>query len=160
MSDLVGMLSRMGIEPMTQQDAGRTQNRFTEYRMISTPDEVPLSSTQTADIDQQTSTRSEPLTAVGLGDKVVLFFADTNKRLSARLFEDGEDLEKGRLSIHSALGRVVCSGEEGDEIEFSESGRARKVLIESVEKSLILEINSEIELHERKENPRPAAAVG
>jgi transcription elongation GreA/GreB family factor len=37
------MLSRMGIEPMTQQDAGRTQNRFTEYRMISTPDEVPLS---------------------------------------------------------------------------------------------------------------------
>jgi Transcription elongation factor, GreA/GreB, C-term len=141
-------------------DAGRTQNRFTEYRMISTPDEVPLSSTQTADIDLQTSTRSEPLTAVGLGDKVVLFFADTNKRLSARLFEDGEDLEKGRLSIHSALGRVVCSGEEGDEIEFSESGRARKVLIESVEKSLILEINSEIELHERKENPRPAAAVG
>lgn len=62
--------------------------------------------------------------------------------------------------MHSVLGRVVCSGEEGDEIEFSESGRARKVLIESVEKSLILEINSEIELHERKEDPRPAAAVG
>jgi hypothetical protein len=150
----------MGIEPMTEQDAGQTQNRFTEYRTISPPDEVPALSTKPAEIDQPSSTRSEPLTAVGLGDKVVLFFADTNKRLSARLFEDGEDLEKGRLSIHSVLGRVVCRGEEGDEIEFSESGRARKVLIESVEKSLILEINSEIELHERKENQRPAAAVG
>ena len=105
-------------------------------------------------------TRSEPLTAVGLGDKVVLFFADTNKRLSARLFEDGEDLEKGRLSIHSVLGRAVSRSEEGDEIEFSENGRARKILIESVEKSLILEINSEIDLHKRKEDPRPAAAVG
>ncbi len=161
MSDLVGMLSRMGIEPMTQQSAGPTQNRFTEHRTISAPDEVPVSSPQTAKIDRQSPTGPEPLNAVGLGDKVVLFFADTNKRLSARLFEDGEDLEKGRLSMHSVLGRVVCSGEEGDEIEFSESGRARKVLIESVEKSLILEINSEIELREQKvENPRPAAAVG
>jgi hypothetical protein len=159
MSDLVGMLSRMGIEPMSQQDAGQTQNRFTEFRTISAPDEVPVSSTQAPDV-KQSFERPEPLTTVGLGDKVVLFFSDTNKRLSARLFEDGEDLEKGRLSTHSILGRVVCSGEEGDEIEFSESGRARKVLIESVEKSLILEINSETELHEPKENPRPAAAVG
>jgi hypothetical protein len=160
MSDLVGMLSRMGIEPMTQQDVGQTQNRFTEYRTISTPDEAPVSSTQTAEVDQHSRTWSEPLNAIGLGDKVVLFFADTNKRLSVRLFEDGEDLEKGRLSIHSMLGRVVCSGEEGDEIEFSESARARKVLIESVEKSLILEINSEIEQHKRNEALRPAAAVG
>jgi transcription elongation GreA/GreB family factor len=112
------------------------------------------------DIDQPSSTRSEPLAAVGLGDKVVLFFSDTNKRLSARLFEDGEDLEKGRLSIHSVLGRVVSRSEEGDEIEYSEGGRARKVLIESVEKSLILEINSEIDPQDRSEESRPAAAVG
>jgi transcription elongation GreA/GreB family factor len=150
----------MGIEPMTEQDAGQTQNRFTEYRTISPPDEVSVSATQTVDIDQPSSTRSEPLAAVGLGDKVVLFFSDTNKRLSARLFEDGEDLEKGRLSIHSVLGRVVSRSEEGDEIEYSEGGRARKVLIESVEKSLILEINSEIDPQDRSEESRPAAAVG
>lgn len=160
MSDLLGMLSRMGIEPMTEQDAGQTQNRFTEYRTISPPDEVPVSATQTVDIDQQSPKPSEPPTAIGLGDKVVLFFADTNKRLSARLFEDGEDLEKGRLSIHSVLGRAVSRSEEGDEIEFSENGRARKILIESVEKSLILEINSEIEQYEQNEALRPAAAVG
>jgi hypothetical protein len=159
MSDLVGMLSRMGIEPMAQ-DAGQTQNRFTEFRTISAPDEVPVSSTQAAEIDEHSHTRSDPLTAVGLGDKVVLFFAETNKRLSARLFEDGEDLEKGRLSIHSLLGRVVCNGEEGDEIEFSEGGQARKVLIESVERSLILEINSKIERREVDKSSRPAAAVG
>jgi len=160
MSDLVGMLSRMGIEPMSQEDTGPAQNRFTEYRTISPPDEVPVSATQTVDIDQQSPKPSEPPTAIGLGDKVVLFFADTNKRLSARLFEDGEDLEKGRLSIHSVLGRAVSRSEEGDEIEYSEGGRARKVLIESVEKSLILEINSEIDPQDRSEESRPAAAVG
>jgi very-short-patch-repair endonuclease len=160
MSDLVGMLSRMGIEPMSQEDTGPAQNRFTEYHTISPPDDVPVSATQTVDIDQQSPKPSEPPTAIGLGDKVVLFFADTNKRLSARLFEDGEDLEKGRLSIHSVLGRAVSRSEEGDEIEYSEGGRARKVLIESVEKSLILEINSEIDPQDRSEESRPAAAVG
>src|SRR5258705_4671581 len=160
MSDLVGMLSRMGIEPMSQEDTGPAQNRFTEYHTISPPDEVPVSATQTVDIDQQSPKPSEPPTAIGLGDKVVLFFADTNKRLSARLFEDGEDLEKGRLSIHSVPGRAVSRHEEGDEIEYSEGGRARKVLIESVEKSLILEINSEIDPQDRSEESRPAAAVG
>ncbi|NWP19925.1 GreA/GreB family elongation factor, partial [Escherichia coli] len=64
------------------------------------------------------SDREEPATGAKLSDKVVLFFADTNKRLSVRLFDDGEDLEKGRLSINSALGRAVCSSDAGDEIEF------------------------------------------
>jgi very-short-patch-repair endonuclease len=160
MSDLVGMLSRMGIEPMSQQDAGQTQNRFTEFRTVSPPEEVSVSFTETTEIEQPSAVRSEPVTAIDLGDKVVLFFSDTNKRLSVRLFEDGEDLEKGRLSMYSMLGRAVSSGEEGDEVEFFEGARARRVLIESVEKSLKLEINSEIDLYEQKDVLRPAAAVG
>ena len=72
---------------------------------------------------------------VGLGDKVVLFFADDQKRMSVRLSESGNDLEKGRLSASSPLGRAILGAEEGDEVEFPlENGRQRKVLIESVEK--------------------------
>ena len=90
---------------------------------------------------------------------IVLFFADTGKRLSVRLFEDGEDLEKGRLSMRSVLGKIVCGAEEGDEVEFADERINRKVLIESVEKSLMLEVSGE-SIVELAAEPRPAAAVG
>ena len=72
---------------------------------------------------------------IGLGDKVVLVFADDQKRISVRLSEGGNDLEKGRLSASSPLGKAILGAEEGDEVELPlENGRQRKVLIESVEK--------------------------
>jgi hypothetical protein len=73
---------------------------------------------------------------IGLGDKVVLVFADDQKRVSVRISESGNDVEKGRLSVASPLGRAILGAEEGDEVELSlENGRQRKVLIESVEKA-------------------------
>lgn len=73
---------------------------------------------------------------IGLGDKVVLVFSDDGKRISARLSESGNDLDKGRLAIGSPLARAILGSEEGDEVEFPlENGRQRKVLIESVEKN-------------------------
>ena len=72
---------------------------------------------------------------IGLGDKVVLIFSDDQKRISARLSESSNDLEKGRLSASSPLGKAILGAEEGDEVELPlENGRQRKVLIESVEK--------------------------
>jgi transcription elongation GreA/GreB family factor len=82
---------------------------------------------------------AQSATGPSLGDKVVLFFADTSKRLSVRIFEDGEDLDKGRLSIHSPLDKAVSKSEEGDELELVDSNQVRKIMIESVEKSLTLE---------------------
>jgi len=55
--------------------------------------------------------------------------------MSVRLSESGNDLEKGRLSVNSPLGKAILGAEEGDEVELPlENGRQRKVLIESVEK--------------------------
>jgi transcription elongation GreA/GreB family factor len=72
---------------------------------------------------------------IELGDKVVLVFADDQKRLSVRLSESGNDPEKGRLSASSPLGKAILGAEEGDEVELPlENGRQRKVLIERVEK--------------------------
>ena len=72
---------------------------------------------------------------IGLGDKVVLVYADDQKRISVRVSEGGNDLEKGRLSASSPLGKAILGAEEGDEIEVPlENGRQRKVLVESVEK--------------------------
>jgi len=50
-------------------------------------------------------------------------------------FTSSNDLEKGRLSASSPLGKVILGAEEGDEVELPfENGRQRKVLIESVDK--------------------------
>jgi transcription elongation GreA/GreB family factor len=66
----------------------------------------------------------------------VLVFADDHKRISARLTEGADDLEKGRLSVGSPLGKSILGAEEGDQVELPlENGKQRKVLIESVEKS-------------------------
>src|SRR5207244_1309631 len=77
-----------------------------------------------------------PGMGVAIGDKVVLLFSDNQKRVSVRLTEGSNDLEKGRLSVASPLGQTVLGAEEGDEVELPlESGHHRKALIESVEKS-------------------------
>jgi transcription elongation GreA/GreB family factor len=98
---------------------------------------------------------------ISLGDKVVLCFADTSKRLSVRMFEDGEDLDKGRLSIHSILGKAVSKSEEGDELELVDGTQTRKIMIESVERSLTLETVSNEPVREPSvDDGLTAAAVG
>jgi transcription elongation GreA/GreB family factor len=119
-----------------------------------------------ADTDQTTAPvtgeadKSLHQAGIGLGDKVVLFFADTSKRLSVRIFEDGEDLDKGRLSIHSILGKAVSKSEEGDELELLDGNQTRKIMIESVEKSLSLETVSNEPVREPSVDDGLTAAVG
>jgi transcription elongation GreA/GreB family factor len=73
---------------------------------------------------------------IAVGDRVVLLFSDDQKRISVRLTDEGNDLEKGRLSVSSPLGVAIVRAEEGGEVElFLEDGRQRKVLIESVARS-------------------------
>jgi very-short-patch-repair endonuclease len=140
-NDLVGMLTRMGIQPIAKDDAARPQRRFTEHRIVepasveapALPDVGGIDLSGLGVEEPQESTWS--VGGIGLGDKVVLVFADDQKRVSVRVFEGGNDLEKGRLSASSPLGKAILGAEEGDEVEFSlENGRQRKVLIESVEK--------------------------
>jgi Transcription elongation factor, GreA/GreB, C-term len=68
---------------------------------------------------------------IAVGDRVVLLFSDDQKRISVRLTDEGNDLEKGRLSVSTPLGVAIIGPEEGDEVELSfENGRQRKVLVE------------------------------
>jgi very-short-patch-repair endonuclease len=138
MNDLFEMLTRMGIEPGGQSEAGRPNGRFTEHRTIEPPAREPAPSPE-IDSENETDTaeKAAPATAVvELGDKVVVVFADDRKRISIRLSEAGNDLEKGRLSVGSPLGKAIYFAEEGDEVEFMENELQRKVLIESIEKGL------------------------
>jgi very-short-patch-repair endonuclease len=159
MRDLIDTLARMGIEPLGRSEGGTPQHRFTDHRTVHTSSE-PADASGTLGVEERNIADAAPNAPAGLGDKVVLFFADTGKRLSARLFEDGEDLDKGRLSIRSALGKVLCGAEEGDEVEFTDGRVDRKVLIESVEKSLILEVSDAEGIVELATEPQPATAVG
>ncbi len=140
-NDLVEMLGRSGIEPVSGDLAGKTRHRFTEHRIVNPP--PPQAAEANADVDLTASDNTEPVVElvgagpkISVGDRVVLIFSDDQKRLSARLIDGANDLERGRLSIQSPLGRVVVGAEEGDEVELPlENGKQRKVLIESVDKA-------------------------
>ena len=142
LGDLVETLTRMGIEPEVKGEAGRPERRFTEHRTIEPAAAEPSAPGEIAGIDlssleEETVDAAVPAAAgIGLGDKVVLVFSDDQKRVSVRLSEGGNDVEKGRLAMGSPLGRAILGAEEGDELELPlENGRQRKVLIESVEKN-------------------------
>jgi very-short-patch-repair endonuclease len=140
-NDLCEMLSRLGIEPISQDSVGNTKHRFTEHRTVQTS-AGPLAGTMASasgeefDSDVRLTVANEA--KICAGDKVVLVFSDDQKRLSVRLVDGANDLEKGRLSAQSPLGQAVLAAEEGDEIELPlENGRRRKVLIESVESAFV-----------------------
>jgi hypothetical protein len=145
-ADLFETLSRMGIEPSGKVEATLPTPRHTEHRVIQP---VALEDTATLSTGSEAGRAQpgldevdgQPVTVNGIapGDKVVLLFADDQRRMSLRLTEATHDLEKGLLSSASALGKAVSGAEEGDEIEFQQDdGRRRKVLIESVSKGLLL----------------------
>jgi very-short-patch-repair endonuclease len=141
LNELVEILTRMGIQPIDTSDTVRPERRFTEHRtIVAASTELPPS----AEVNGvyvsglEVPTVEESISAalgIGLGDKVVLVFADDHKRISVRLSEGGNDLEKGLLSVGSPLGKAILGAEEGDEVEIKlETGRQRKVLIENIEK--------------------------
>ena len=141
MNDLFEMLTRMGIEPVPGDGSGKSVHQFTEHRTVNP---APSGGTALAPMsvsfdktDQSTHEDADSFLHpnVRIGDKVVLVFSDDQKRISARLVGGANDLEKGRLSITSPLGRALMGAEEGDEVELPlENGRQRKVLIESLDK--------------------------
>lgn len=143
MNDLVEMLGRLGIEPVSAQHPDQPLNRFTEHRIVHPAaakqhDIVILESTPAAEASNGGAPPVSPFAparGIVLGDKVVLLFSDNQKRISARLVEGSNDLEKGRLSVTSPLGLAILGAEEGDEVELPlANGTPRKVLIETVEK--------------------------
>jgi very-short-patch-repair endonuclease len=143
-NDLCEMLSRLGIEPISRDSIGNTKHRFTEHRTVqpaadSLPGTMDPSLEEDVHLDVGLTAATE--TKICVGDKVVLVFSDDQKRLSARLVDGANDLEKGRLSVQSPLGQAVLAAEEGDEIELPlQNGMQRKVLIESVEGAFAAQI--------------------
>ena len=144
LNELVEMLTRMGIEPVGKSETSWPERQFTEHRTIKPVAAEQPSSGEVSGIDldglaAMAGEATLAATGIGPGDKVVLVFADDHKRISARLTEGDNDLEKGRLSVSSPLGKSILGAEEGDEVELPlENGRQRKVLIETVEKSPVV----------------------
>ncbi len=141
LNELVEMLTRLGIEPVGKNEPGHAKSRFTEHRTAQQAESEwpPKEATTTRDGKEggEPSTSAPIAAGIGLGDKIVLLYADNQKRISFRLVEADDDLDKGRVSTGAPLGRAIIGAEEGDEIELAlDDGRVRKVLIESVEKSL------------------------
>ncbi len=140
-NDLCEILSRLGIEPIAQGSVGNMKHRFTEHRTVQSS-AGPSAGTMASVSGEEYLSDVRPTianeTKICVGDKVVLVFSDDQKRLSVRLVDGANDLEKGRLSGESPLGQAVLAAEEGDEIELLlENGTQRKVLIESVESALV-----------------------
>jgi Transcription elongation factor, GreA/GreB, C-term len=140
LNDLIEMLTRLGIQPIGEDNRARPQRRFTEHRIIEPAAAEASVQTELMGIDPSGIKEADDValtsTGIGFGDKVVLVFADDLKRISVRVSEGGTDLEKGRLSASSPLGKAILGAEEGDEVELPlENGRQRKALIESVEKA-------------------------
>lgn len=137
--DLCEMLSRLGIEPMPKGVNGKAPHNFTEYRTVHPPSAFQADAILVEESENGEAARSHPMfdSKIGVGDKIVLVFSDDQKRLSARLVDGPNDLEKGRLSAQSPLGQAILGAEEGDEIDLTlENGEQRKVLIESVESTI------------------------
>ena len=142
-NDLVEMLGRLSIEPVPAQRPDQPLNRFTEHRIVHPPatnqDDIiipdPVGPAEAFNGHAEPEARVARVDGIALGDKVVLLFSDDQKRISARLVEKANDLEKGRLSVSSPLGYAILGAEEGDEIDLPlENGTQRKLLVETVEK--------------------------
>jgi restriction endonuclease-like protein len=109
LNELFEMLTRMGIEPIGKNETSRPEGRFTEHRTIEPAPAEPPPAADGVEIDASASevpTAAEAIpggTGIGLRDKVVLVFADDQKRISVRLSEGGDDLEKGRVSLRKAM---------------------------------------------------------
>ena len=140
-ADLVEMLSRMGIEPVGQSGTARPAHRYTAHRTrrIGATGEGTARPRRRSHYvgSQRTGLLLTVPSRFGIqvGDKVVILFSDDSRRISVRLTEGANDLEKGQLAIASPLGQAVLGAEEGDEVDIQlDDGRRRKALIETVEK--------------------------
>jgi very-short-patch-repair endonuclease len=136
-ADLFETLSRLGIEPLPEGGSASPKVRFTEHRVVN--EAASPSGTPSAGWPKHTHDGARH--GIAVDDKFVIVFGDDKRRISLRLTETTQDLEKGLLSSISALGKAVCGAEEGDEIEFQQDdGRPRKALIESVAKGLAVPV--------------------
>src|SRR5262249_55103921 len=121
-----------GIQPIGKGEAARPQRRLTEHRIVEPASLQAPAQADIVGIDlsalsvEEAEESAADGAGIGLGDKVVLVYADDQKRISVRVSEGGNDLEKGRLSVSSPLGKAILGAEEGDEIEVPlENGRQR-----------------------------------
>ena len=142
MADLLETLSNAGIEPQPPGQGLRPTAGWTEHRLVSlAPGEAVSDPTASGPgrLHEKPDGAAPARDRIGVGDKIVVLFADDQCRISLRLTEATHDLENGLLSSESSLGRAIREAEEGDEIEFEQDdGQCRKALIESVEKGVAM----------------------
>jgi len=135
-NDLFETLGRVGIEPIGTSEKKSTR-QYTERRVIEPPQQATVLHTVVGDAKIGSSHPIEAAAAargITVGDRLILVFAEDQRRISVRLTQAVNDPDKGLLSVASPLGQAVHGAEEGDEVQFElESGFVRKAMIELVE---------------------------
>jgi len=53
----------------------------------------------------------------------------TGRKLAFTIVDDGNDLERGKLGIHTPLGEALIDAQEGDEIEYQVGVEIREVRV-------------------------------
>jgi very-short-patch-repair endonuclease len=131
-AELVERLSRMGIEPLKQDASVASMRQHVEHRVEQlSPGKHRMTSVASAERDM---TLGNGRNGICVGDRIIVRYSDDSRRISVRLTENANDLEKGCLSVASPLGAAVLGAEEGDEIVVRlDDGQYRKALIEEVE---------------------------
>jgi transcription elongation GreA/GreB family factor len=133
MADLLATLDRLSIGPLSE---GGSSERYTEQRVVPSPDREPRSDDESGPIVSQAGPSSDrtqrrgPVPAgVRLGDRVVIRYLDDNKTATYTLSEERDDPINGFVPIHSPLGRQLLGLTEEDEVEFEANGQVRRVLV-------------------------------
>lgn len=124
MSDLVGVLQGMKIEPIGQ---AQERHAFTEYRTVDTDELQPVVG---IDEDDGTGEKAEA------GDKVIVAFdAEPNRHYLLTLSEDDEDLANGIVSVRSETGTFLLGARAEDEVDLAWKGETRHAVILEIHKT-------------------------
>jgi very-short-patch-repair endonuclease len=137
-ADLVQTLTRFGIAPMPEGGEARPPSPFVERRVAAPPAVVaePKPSDQAeldlSNLPEAPAARPSPHGA-GVGDRVVLTFADGRKPLALLLTDGPEDASSGLVALASPLGQALAGREEDEELDLPLGSESVKALVERIE---------------------------
>jgi very-short-patch-repair endonuclease len=139
LSDLVGVLDGMGIEPIGM---GASQTLWTEFRTTVEPE----ANTPQSEIIQSDDSEAPTSTDIGhpgggisveIGDRVQVQMSTDSRIRVVLLTADRHDPDLGAISVEHPSGAALLGAHEDEEIEFLLDGRAIRWLVIKIEKNLI-----------------------
>lgn len=124
-AELVDTLARAGIAPREAATGEAGPSPWVEHRVAAGPADTVL--------EAMADTRTARPVVAGIGDRIVVSFAD-DRRPVAFVLSDGVDAPaRGLVPLASPLGQALLGLEPEDEVELPFAAGPRKVMVERVE---------------------------